>query len=138
MKPCQIKTDVDRGFTLLEALVAVAILSIAMVTLIRVQTQSMNNVIRVAHHERAVFIVENQLHWTFLDLNEAETWEEYAQADGEDGDYAWEVMIEPAEMESQGEAEITMLRIRARATWPEGSNQGVYELETFYLWGESQ
>jgi len=126
-----------RGFTLIEVLAAVAILSIAMVVLIQSQTQSIGNVVRVKKFERAVYITENQLHWTFLDLNEAEDWHEYSSLSGEDGDYLWNVQITLANSDSASGRDVELLRIIARTSWPEGESEREFQLETYYLWGNS-
>jgi len=124
------------GFTLIEALAAVAILSVALVVLIQSQTQSIGNVLRVKHYERAVYITENQLHWTFLDLNEAEDWREYSDLSGEDGDYNWNVRISLWESDSQGGTDVELLRIISTTTWVEAGYERDFQLETFYLWGQ--
>ena len=128
----------NRGFTLLEVMATLAVLSISIVILIKSQTQSLTNVRNVQNYERAVYITENQLHWTFLDLNEAEDWTQYSNLTGEDGEYLWNVSIQPAEMETTGQLEAVMLRIVATTTWPQGRNQGQVQLETWYLWGQEQ
>lgn len=128
----------SKAFTLLEVMAALAILSVAFVVLIRSHTQCLNNVIRVQHYERGVFITENQLHWTFLDLNEAEHWTEFTDLSGEDGDYKWRVTIEPADMGADADVELTMLHIVATTSWPEGRNETSFELETYYLWGKEE
>ncbi len=128
----------NRGFTLIEVMATVALLSISMVILIKSQTQSISNVLQVQYYERAVFITENQLHWTFLELNEAETWEDLADISGEDGDYLWRVIVEPADTESEFDAQATLLRVVAATTWPSGKRQRDFHLETYYLWGESR
>lgn len=128
-------TSKRTAFTLIEVMAALAILSISLVVLIRSQTQSLNNAIRVRHYERAVYITENQLHWTFLDLNEAESWEEYANLSGEDGDYQWNVQIQPAETGQAEGTSMTMLRVIATTRWPEGQTENEFQLETWYLWG---
>ncbi|MCB1043082.1 MAG: prepilin-type N-terminal cleavage/methylation domain-containing protein [Acidobacteria bacterium] len=127
-----------RGFTLLEVMAAVMILSIAMVVLIRAQTESLNAVLRVQNYERAVFITENQLHWTLLDLNEAEHWSEYAELSGDDGDYDWQVLIDEASMEMESDTHTVMLRIVAETSWPDGRGRSSYQLTTYYLWGEDE
>jgi len=128
----------QRGFTLLEVMAAIAILAIAMVILIESQTHSINNVMRIQNYERGVFITENQLHWTYLDLNEAETWEEYAELSGEDGDYLWEVSLTPLEMENEVDSRVVMLHVVATTRWPEGRGEASFSLETTYLWSDSQ
>lgn len=147
------------GFTLLEVMAATAILSIALVVLVRSQTQSINNVVKVQNYERAVYITENQLHWTFLDLNEAEDWSEYASLTGEDGDYVWNVEIaEAASERASGDpgsasiqpggqiagggsgafGNIILLKVVATTVWPEGRVEKSFRLETYYLWGAEQ
>lgn len=152
------------GFTLLEVMAATAILSISLVVLVRSQTQSINNVIKVQNYERAVYITENQLHWTFLDLNEAEDWSEYSSLTGEDGDFLWNVEITEAQSErasnasagrgapnggratpggrvasgSGGFGNIVLLKIEATTIWPEGSTEKSFRLETYYLWGTQE
>ena len=123
------------GFTMIEVMAALAILSISLVVLIRSQSQSLNNAIRVRHYERAVYITENQLHWTFLDLNEAKSWEEYANLSGEDGDYQWHVQIQATDTGQAEGTSMTMLRILATTRWPDGEREDEFHLETWYLWG---
>lgn len=124
------------GFTLLEALAALAILGISLVILLRSQTLSISNVTQIQRYERGVFITENNLHWTFLDLNEADSWRDYQSVDGIDGDYNWRVTIEPVEMEMQFNTPVVMLRVVATTAWREGVSDREYSLETWYLWGE--
>ncbi len=124
------------GFTLLEAMAALAILGISLVILLRSQTLSISNVTQVQRYERGVFITENNLHWTFLDLNEAESWRDYQDVSGIDGDYNWRVSIEAVEMEMQFDTPVVMLRVVATTSWREGVADRDYTLETWYLWGE--
>lgn len=126
----------QRGFTLIEAMAALAILSIGLVVLIRAQTNSLNSVRRVTDYEKAVFITENQLHWTFLELNEVEHWEDLRDLRDVDQGFEWHVQIQRADMENVAEVEVTMLHITATTTWIEGRGQSQYQLETYYLWGE--
>ena len=126
------------AFTLLEVMAALAILSISLVILVRSQTESLNNVRRIQTYERGMFIAENQLHWTMIDLNEAQDWNELSTLEGEDGPYLWRVEMQPAEMERGLDSQITMLRIKAMVSWPEGRGEGYIELETWYLWGKDQ
>lgn len=128
----------SRGFTLIEVMATLALLSISMVILIKSQTQSIGNVLEVQYYERAVFITENQLHWTFLELNEAESWEDLAELSGEDGDYNWRVTIELADTESEFDTQATLLHVVASTIWPAGNRERELLLETFYLWGESR
>jgi len=127
-----------RGFTMLEVLAALAILAIALVVLIKSQTQSIANVSIVSNYERAVFNTENQLHWTYIDLNEAEDWQSYADLSGDDNDFKWNVHITPVEMENKSQVEATILKILASTTWHEGAKEFSFTLETWYLWGEDK
>ncbi len=117
---------------------ALAILSIAMVVLIRSQTESLNIVRNLDNYSRAVYITENQLHWTFIDLNEADSWEEYRQTQGEDGDYDWQVILEPVEMQAATDTRAVMLKVVATTSWQVGRHRDEFRLETWYLWGQEQ
>ncbi|MDJ0836279.1 MAG: prepilin-type N-terminal cleavage/methylation domain-containing protein [Acidobacteriota bacterium] len=132
----KLPASIRPGFTIIEVLAALAILSIALVLLIRGQTQSLNNVRKVANYERAVFITENNLHWTFLDLNEVDDWREYASQTVEDGPYRCRVTVDSTEMERSSEVEMVMLKIIAETTWQEGNREQSFRLETWYFWGE--
>ncbi|PIE02349.1 MAG: hypothetical protein CSA81_07505 [Acidobacteria bacterium] len=125
-----------RGFTLVEVMAAVMILAIALVVLIGSQTRTIHAVQRIQDYERGIFITENQLHWTYIDLNEADDWNEYAELSGEDGDYNWSVHIEPADTELDVDTDIVLLKVVATTRWPEGYGESSYELTTYYLWGE--
>jgi len=128
----------QRGFTLMEVMAALAILSIALVILIKSQTESLSNVASISNYERAVFYTENALHWTFLDLNHAESWEEFQSVttEEEDGDYVIVTTVQQADMEGEGEIQAVMLKIIAATTWKDGRHEGNFELETWYLWGQ--
>lgn len=126
------------GFTLIEVLAALAILSIALVVLIKGQTQSLSSVTRIGNYERAVFITENNLHWTLIDMKHIEDWEELADLTVEDGDFICNVRVEPADFEDSGDMEATLLRIVATTTWPEGRKGGFFQLETWFLWGKQK
>ena len=126
------------GFTLVEVMAALMVLSISLVVLIGSQARSINSVQRIKHYERCIFITENQLQWTFIDLNEAEDWKEYADLNGEDGDFTWNVRIEPADTETDSDVDIMLLKIVASTSWPEGHGISSYDLTTYYLWGSGQ
>lgn len=127
-----------RAFTLVEVLAALAILSISLVVLIKSQTQSINNVRRIADYERAVFVTENNLHWTFIDLGMVDDWEEYADQTVEDGPFLCRITIREADHERAGDLEASMLQIQAVTTWQEGRRESSFALETWYLWGAEQ
>jgi len=131
------KTRGLRGFTLLEVLASLAIFAIAVVVLIESQTRSMSNVQNVRAYEKAVFIAENQLHWTMIDLSEAESWEEYGQVSGEDLGCDWRVTITPVDSQAEVETSATLLKVIAEVSWPMSNrHQGYYSVETWYLWSE--
>lgn len=124
------------AFTMIEVLAALAILSIALVVLIKSQTQSISNVRRVSTYERAVFNTENQLHWTFLELGQIEDWEELHELSGEESEFRWQVLINEVEHEDSVENKAILLQIVATTTWREGRGQSSFRLESRYLWGE--
>ncbi len=126
-----------RAFTMIEVMAAMAILAISLVVLIKSQTQSISNVNLVDTYERAVFITENQLHWTLLELNQAESWDSLRQLEGDDLGYHWRVTVESVKNDSAGNnANANLLRVVATTSWGEGQRERSIELETMYLWGD--
>lgn len=127
----------QRAFTLIEVMAALAILAIALVVLIKSQTQSITNVHLVDTYERAIFITENQLHWTLLELNQAESWDDLRELEGDDLGYHWKVTVDAVKNENVGNnTTAALLNIVATTSWGEGPRARSVELETMYLWGE--
>jgi type II secretion system protein I len=126
------------GFTLLEVMAALMIMTISFVVLVQTQTESLSAVNRIQNHQRAVMLCENQLYWTMIDLNQVETWEELASLSGFDGDYQWTVVIREQTLEEAYESDLVFLHIIAEVRWPEGRHEGTFSLDTHYLWGERQ
>lgn len=127
----------QRAFTLIEVMAAMAILAIALVVLIKSQTQSITNVHLVDTYERAIFITENQLHWTLLELNQAESWDDLRELEGDDLGYHWKVTVDAVKNENVGNnTTAALLNIVATTSWGEGPRARSVELETMYLWGE--
>ncbi len=127
----------QRAFTLIEVMAAMAILAISLVVLIKSQTQSISNVHLVDTYERAVFITENQLHWTLLELNQAESWDDLRELEGDDLGYHWKVTVDAVKNEDLGNnSTAALLRIVASTSWGDGPRARTVALETMYLWGD--
>lgn len=127
-----------RAFTLIEVMAALAILSISLVVLIKSQTQSISNVQLISTYERAQFITENQLHWTLLELNQAESWESLRELQVEEGEFTSRITIEATKNETVGNVKASLLHIVAVTSWGEGRRARSLELETQYLWGDGE
>jgi len=127
-----------RAFTLIEVLAALAILAISLVVLVKSQAQSIGNVRRVSIYEKAVIVTENQLYWTYIDLAQAENWEEYRTDTFEDKGFKFTITLDQADTDKSADFDATLLKVKVVTTWKEGRGEGFFELETWYLWGKTQ
>lgn len=106
-------TRASAGFTLLEVLVAFAVLGLAVVTLIQLCSQGLRLLKVSGDHQRAVLLAEQK-------VREAEPTGEEIES-GQEGEFAWERRVEPyplpEELTAPGAAPIRLLRITVQIRW---------------------
>ncbi len=120
------------GFTLLEVMVAVAILAMVLVTLLGVKNRSMEDVLLADHMTTATLLAKR----TMSDLiqNAATLPKEDEQkgdfTEDEFKDYSWVKKITPVPVEN-GNATETISEIRVQVLWKEGTRQEMVELLSY-------
>ncbi len=123
----------DRGFTLLELLVAFVILSLAVGTLLRTFGQGLRNAALVEEYTLATLHAESLLATIGVEepLSEGELGGEF------DEGYWWQVSVrryeEPEFSEPQFETGITPYHVTLRVYWGEDREPRVLVLETLRL-----
>lgn len=114
----------SRGFTLLELIVAIAILAVALFGVMQAVTQGINSSIVSRERARAVELAELKL--TELRLDPAL---EPGVNDGDFGDeqpdWTWTSEVTETELES-------LLLLRVTVTWPHGGQSRSVEVETCF------
>lgn len=116
-----------RGFTLVEALVAVTLLALLFGALMPVFQQGLSVLERGDRRTRAVLLAQSVLERYTVSMTEAQGALE-SEASGEEDGFAWQVTREPyaaddggpaADLEAQG---LALMLVRARVQWPPGDN----------------
>ncbi len=127
-----IVAESSSGFTLLEVMVAVAILAMVLVTLLGVKNRSMEDVLLADHMTTATLLAKR----TMSDLlQNAAT---RPQEDEEKGDftedefkdYSWATKITQVPIEN-GDVAVTISEIRVQVLWKEGTRQEMVELLSY-------
>ena len=107
----------QRGFTLLEVLVALLVLSLSMSVLMRIVSQSLNAMATADHHQVALQLAESKLAEGLIHLDGSSRGSEQGRLNR---DYRWESEIEPYEFDNQEPGErysVTPLLIRVSVSW---------------------
>ncbi|HAZ64590.1 MAG TPA: type II secretion system protein GspI, partial [Armatimonadetes bacterium] len=107
------------GFTLLEVLVALAVLGIGLTGVLQLVAQSQRQAADDRARASALRLAESRLNEVVLDP-ELTTGEEQGQFEGEDQAYRWHSIIEPTETEG-------LLRVRMVVAW--GAEDAAREVE---------
>jgi len=117
----------NRGFTLLEVLLAFLIFALAFATVMEIQSGSIRNTVRAREYSEIALIAQSVMDDVGLEI----PLEVGTSVVGESGDYTWEVTIDTFE-DSTGEvdsvqlAELTgieLLRVDLVISWGEGSRE---------------
>lgn len=118
----------QRGFSLLELLVAFAIMAMSLGLLYRVAGGSARNTTDAVHNQQAAWLAESLL--ASRSSVRADGWNE----DGESAGYQWQVRSEPYKKDVANNVTslqaVPLHTIRLRITWAGGSRPGLLELVT--------
>ncbi len=121
------------GFTLLEVMVAVAILAMVLVTLIGVKNRSMEDVLLAEHMTTATLLAKREM-TNILVQHRAnlpkENEDEGPFTEEEYKDYSWKKTIAPLTLDTQ-EGPVTITEIRVAVLWKEGSRDESVELKSY-------
>lgn len=126
-----------KGFTLIEIMVSVAILSIGLVLILQGFAHSLN-VLRISEDNlKATFAADNKL--AEAQIQAREDWDDFKNGldekfKFEDMKCAWEVEITPVEWELEEEVPESyedLNEVKATLSWEEGKRKGVIPLVTY-------
>jgi general secretion pathway protein I len=116
----------QRGFTLLEVLVALAIMGLAVVTVIQLFSQGLRLLKLSGDHQRAVLLADQK-------LREVESLAEGIEA-GQDGEFAWERRVEPhplpETLTTPATARLPLFRLSVQVRWSGNRTVEVSTLRT--------
>ena len=123
---------VERGFTLIEVLVAFVILGLSLTVLLRIFSSGLRNVEVSGEYARAVLVAEAQLALAGVGepLEAGETWGEW------DERFRWRRRIEPYVPREAGPLQsdaVTAYRITVEVDWDNGANRRRITLSSLRL-----
>lgn len=113
-----------RGFTLLEVLVALAIMGMSLALLFRVGGGALRNVGAIEHLHKAILVAES-----LSELRDAvpeQGWNEAGRSAG----YAWQVTSAPYEDGSADIGRVPLHEVRIVVAWDDGGRPGRFERTT--------
>lgn len=128
----ELRTPNSNGFTLLEVMVAVAILAMVLVSLLGLKNSSTQNVMLSEHITTATLLAKRMMTETLVTVGTGavEQKEEEGEFEEEDfTDYRWKKTISPMQLEGAGEVKIT--EVRVAVLWKEGTRQEMVELVSY-------
>lgn len=127
----------ERGFTLLEVLVAFLILSLCMGALMRIVSQSLRALDSAEQHQVALQLAESKLVEVLAQLR----WSSHGKDEGRlSGRYRWKSTVERYEFPNQEHGEsysISPWRVQVTVSWGQKANEQV-SLSTIRLMREQQ
>ena len=115
----------QRGFTLLEVMVAVAILAMVLVTLMGVKNGSTRDVMLADHITTATLLAKRMMTQTLLTGTLTPNEDEGEFPEDEFKDYTWKKTI------SLTPIEVKLLEVRVAVLWKEGERQEMVELVSY-------
>ena len=120
----------SQGFTLLEVMVAVAILAIVLVSLLGAGNRSTADVMLSEHITTATLLAKRVMTDTLSAGQQLkETEDQGGFAEDEFKDYTWEKTSLPLQIEGLGQVKIT--EVRVAVLWKEGTRQEQVELKSY-------
>ena len=124
-----IRNPQSNGFTLLEVMVAVAILAMVLVTLLAVKNRSTEDVMFADHITTATLLAKRVMTDT-LSSGQLKKTEDQGEFDEDEfKDYTWQKTIAPMQLEGVGG--IAIMKVRVAVLWKEGVRQEMVELESY-------
>jgi general secretion pathway protein I len=118
------------GFTLLEVMVAVAILAMVLVTLLGVKNRSMQDVLLADHMTTATLLAKRTMA-EMLQQNRAQEGEEEGEyPEDEFKDYKWKKTITFVSFQYEN-VPVTISEFRVAVAWNEGAHQETVELVSY-------
>jgi general secretion pathway protein I len=128
----EIRTPQSKGFTLLEVMVAVAILALVLVSLLGLKNRSTQNVMLADHITIATLLAKRVMTETLATAGTGvlEQKEDEGKFEEEEfQDYTWKKTIAPLQLEAVGVPKIT--EVRVAVLWKEGTRQEMVELASY-------
>lgn len=122
------KVSGSGGFTLLEVLIAFAILSVAVVSLIELTSQGLRLLKVSGDHQQAVLLADRIARETQVNSDEVKP-DAAAVDTGEDGNFAWERRIERLPLPEE---------LEPKQTLPGKEVPGLYAVSVAVRWGRGQ
>jgi len=128
-KELQIYPDAERGFTLLEVLVAMVLLSIALVAIFELFSANIRGIAKSDDYSNAVMLGESKMREILDDKNLTEkTWEETT----EDG-YRIHAVVSNSASDRTENLQIRLLEINLTVSWIKDSKESSLNLKTLKM-----
>ena len=122
----------SEGFTLLEVMIAVAILAMVLVSLLGLKNRSTQDVMLSEHITTATLLAKRIMTETLVTVGTGaitQKEDEGAFDEEEFKDYTWKKTISPMQLEEAGGVKI--MEIRVAVLWKEGERQEMVELASY-------
>ncbi|MFP4194667.1 MAG: prepilin-type N-terminal cleavage/methylation domain-containing protein [Desulfobacterales bacterium] len=120
MRHCLNKT-ISKGFTLLEVLVALSVIAIAMISIIRLQSQTIGMYESVKFYSVAPFLAQEKMTDTLMDPR---SYTSGASGDfgGEPAGYLWQVEVSESELKPGDNPGIPVTEVRVKISREESGS----------------
>ena len=126
----------EKGFTLLEIVVAITILAVGILTLVQMFSGSQNQTIQADRYLNGVYLAQQKFSQLEMDNFKSETTEGVFESHK---DYRWQLEILPHESPlNNEEARIKIQKISLRVYWEDRNQEKEVELVTLKTLGETR
>lgn len=127
--PCALRRSQQAGFTLLEVLVAVAVVAIALVTLLHLHARSLDATIQAQDLTTAVLLAQTKM--AALGPAPVPGEEQGTYDDPELWKFRWATAVIEHPLNLQGGLPLTVLHLVVTVSWADGHRQRQYTLEGY-------
>lgn len=114
----------NKGFTLLEVMLAVAILSLVIVSLMGLQSRSSQNIMLAEHITSATLLAKRIMTETILIKPQLPREKDGEFEEKEFADYTWKMIVVPTPMPQ-------IMEVRVAVLWKEGQREEKVELVSY-------